>query len=103
MNLSDSTRRAAIHFGMWAGALLAFANLPGYFVAGILKQQPWWGLKMALLFAVAGASSGMWIAWQAYRAVHPEKRFWPQYSLATLLIVVIAWGALMGVFAPQMK
>ncbi|MCY3018237.1 MAG: hypothetical protein NTW87_04290 [Planctomycetota bacterium] len=92
-----------VRYGMALGAVMAFLNFPGYLVGLVLDGQRYPTAKVALLFVVAGASAGMWIAWQAYRAAHPKERFWPRYSLATLLLVVFAWGLLLMVFAPDVK
>jgi hypothetical protein len=58
-------------------------------------------LKFAFLIFISFATSGAWIAWQAWRAAHAEEKFWPQFSLATLLIGVMSCGALLGMFAPE--
>lgn len=102
-NEAETKLREVVDRGMFLGALMAFLNVPGYLCGAVLpRMNP--GvllLKMAALFVVAGASAGAWIGWQAWRATHPKEPFWPRYSLLTLLIVVIAWGALMGLFAPK--
>lgn len=98
----SSTLQTVILYGMGVGAGLAFSNVPGYFAGEFMHgETSTVGLKLGLLFLVAGASSGAWIAWQAYRAEHAEARFWPRFSLRTLTLAVIAWGALLGVFAPK--
>lgn len=90
--------------GLGWGAVLAFANLPGYLSGFIIGwDQPWTELRVAGLFIVAGAASGLWVSWQAWRAAHPEARFFPQYSLKTLLLVVILAGCVMLLYAPPIQ
>ncbi len=98
---AEATLRRNIVNGIFGGALLAFFNLPGYYAPLVMVDDDYRLEKLLLLFAVAGASSGAWIAWQAWRAVHPEENFWPRFSLGTLMIAVFAWGALLAVFAPK--
>jgi hypothetical protein len=95
-----ATLHSTVKYGIITGCVLAFLNLPGYLANVLIREGALY--KVPLLFAVAGASSGAWIAWQAWRAVHPEERnFWPRFSLGTLMVFVIGWGALMAVFAPK--
>ncbi|HYG76905.1 MAG TPA: hypothetical protein VEK08_18010 [Planctomycetota bacterium] len=87
--------------GRWVGAVIAFANLPGYLSGFVLGwERPLTELRVALLFIVAGVVSGSWIAWQAWRASHPNAPFMPRYSLTTLLGCLLALGAVLTVFAP---
>ena len=97
----SKTLRETIVYGMWVGGLAAFLNFPGYFSGGLIRGNGRVLFLVPLLFAVAGASCGAWIGWQAWRALHPEERFWPRFSLGTLMIAVFAWGLLLAVFAPK--
>lgn len=83
------------------GAIAAFVNLPGLGAGLILPYDRLVWVRLPLLFIVAGASSGAWIGWQAWRSAHPEERLIPRFSLGTLLLVLVAWGALLAVFAPK--
>jgi len=58
-------------------------------------------LRIALLFVVTGATCGAWIAWQAYRERHPERGFFPRFSLRTLIVGAFSWGLLLAVYMPQ--
>lgn len=90
-----------IQRGVFWGIVLAFANIPGYLCGFVIGwQQPLAELRIGLLFASAGAVSGAWIGWQAWRALHPEAGFFPQFSLKTLLTVTLCLGALLAIFAP---
>jgi hypothetical protein len=80
---------------MVLGVACAFLNLPGY-AAGMYVGLP----RLLALFVVAGATCGLWIAWQAYRNIHPEAGCFPQYRLSTLLMLVIAWGVVLALFTP---
>jgi hypothetical protein len=81
---------------MLVGTVAAFLNLPAYASAEFVQPA-----RMIILFIVAGATCGLWIGWQAWRATHPEERWLPKFSLATLLLLAIAWGGLMLIFAPE--
>jgi hypothetical protein len=107
---AETRLREVVERGMFLGACLAFLNLPAYGCVALLPETSrllpetsrfLLGLKVMALFAVAGASAGAWIGWQAWRATHTKEPFWPRYSLLTLIVVVVAWGALMGLFAPK--
>ena len=95
----SKTLRDIVVFGMWFGGIAAFLNFPGLLSANLLRKNSI--VLVPLLFAVAGASCGAWVAWQAWRATHSQERFWPRFSLATLMIAVFAWGILLAVFAPK--
>ena len=86
--------------GAMLGVVLAFMNLPGYLAYELLKGD-FRIHRLIALFLVAGSTSGAWIAWQAYRTKKPEVPFWPQYSIRSLLLLIIAWGALLALFAPK--
>lgn len=83
--------------GMGVGMAVSILNLPG-FLAGLVLHS--FSLTF-LLFAVAGANCGAWIAWQAYRATEPAARFFPRFTLATLLALVFGWGVILALFMPQ--
>ncbi|MEI6233975.1 MAG: hypothetical protein WCT04_13040 [Planctomycetota bacterium] len=90
---------------MWGGVLggiaMAFLNVPGYMVGFILEDDPYVYSRVTLLFAVAGSTCGLWIAWVAWRSQHPGERFLPRFSLRTLIVVVLLWGAVMLAFQPK--
>lgn len=89
--------------GMVGGAMLAFANVPGYLSGAMLGwERPLTEIRVALLFISAGVVSGSWIAWQAYRMHHAEAGFFPQYSLKTLVLVMLSLGAVLAVFSPTL-
>lgn len=90
-----------VGLGMFAGIFTNMLNLPCFVFAASMRNQERFVLKLALLYLVFGSMSGAWIGWQAWRATHPEERFWPRYSLGMLMIAVMAWGALLAVFAPR--
>jgi len=88
--------------GAIIGTALAFANLPGYLSGFLLNwERSLTEVRVTGLFIIAGTVSGTWIAWQAYRATHSEARFFPQYSLKTLLLLVIFAGCVMMLYAPR--
>ena len=87
--------------GVRWGIVMAFANVPGYLCGFIIGwHNPHVEIRLALLFASAGAASGAWIGWQAWRATHPNAGFFPQFSLGTLFGGMIALATLFAVFAP---
>ena len=98
---TDWTLRQIICAGMFGGIAMAFCNLPGYLVIELLHGDTFVLERVTLLFAVAGASCGMWIAWQAWRASHPKERFLPRFSLRTLMLLVFLWGIVMLAFQPR--
>ena len=92
----------AVHWsGMLTGSMLAFLNFPAYGAYTYIEDQSHPLLKLALLFIIAGATSGIVVSWQAWREVNPDEGYWPRFSLGSLMIAVIAWGALLAVFAPE--
>ena len=87
--------------GIRWGIVMAFANIPGYLSGAVIGwNNPHVEIRLALLFASAGAVSGGWIGWQAWRATHLEAGFFPQFSLSTLFMAMIALAALLAIFAP---
>jgi hypothetical protein len=84
-------RRAAV-----IGAAIAFLNFPGYLAVAIVHPP-----RVALLFLVAGATCGLWVGWHAWRATHLDAPRWPRFSLKTLWLLAMAWGALLVIFAPM--
>ncbi len=95
-----SLRRSMVE-GAIFGIMMAFANVPGYFAIVLLQGDTFVYARVMLLFVVAGASCGIWIAWQAWRKTHPQERFLPRFSLRTIMLLVLLWGAVMLVFQPQ--
>lgn len=90
---------------MWRGAVISFLNFPGLLAMGLVgpEDSAMPVVRIIAMFLVAGASSGAWVGWQVYRQSHPDTPLLPRYRLSTLLLLVIAWGALMGIFAPTSK
>lgn len=97
-SLSALAQRGAI-----VAAGVAFVNVPGYLAIVFMPSEHPVPIvvRLGMLFIVAGVSCGMWIAWQAWRATRPTEPALPRYSLSWLLMLVIAWGAVMAVFAPK--
>ena len=99
--------------GAMLGAVLAFANQPGWSAWQLFTTELWNPqppalavramviLRFVLLFSVTGASCGAWIAWQAYRSHHPSEGQIPKYSLRTMMMLVLLWGALLALFSPR--
>lgn len=93
--------RSLVKSGMSGGISCAFLNFPGYLSAALLD----WtkiavaALQLIMLFAVAGATCGAWIAWQAYRRKHPDTGIIPAYRLVSLLQLILAWGFLLALFS----
>ncbi|MCW8132023.1 MAG: hypothetical protein KIS92_16875 [Planctomycetota bacterium] len=82
------------------GGALAFLNLPGY-LAFAFFQDPFSLIRVGALFAVTGATSGLWIGWQAWREDRPQERAFPRFSLRTLVLLALAWGVLLALFMPM--
>ncbi|HEY3323171.1 MAG TPA: hypothetical protein VGP72_22145 [Planctomycetota bacterium] len=100
---AGATLRNVAWCGVLVGTVMGFLNLPGWAVGFILPasgRHPV-EIRVLLLFLISGASCGAWIAWQAWRAEHPGERFFPRYSLMTLILFVFAWGLLLAIFAPK--
>ncbi len=95
------TQRKTLAAGVLSGIWLAFMNVPGYFVVEILRGDTDVSARIALLFIVAGASCGLWIGWLAWKAWHPGERFFPRFSLRTLVLLVLLWGGAMLAFQPR--
>ncbi|HYG77820.1 MAG TPA: hypothetical protein VEK08_22630 [Planctomycetota bacterium] len=87
-------------YAVLLGAAISIFNLPGWGVVMYLPPDGLVLLRTFLLFVVAGSSCGLWISWHAQRSVDSHKPYWPQFSLGTLLIMILSWGALMAIFAP---
>ena len=97
----NMTEDALIHTSIWRGAFLAFANIPGFLAIVLLGPPEGLALlRVGALYIVAGATSGMWVAWQVCRQNNPQCGFLPRYRLSTLMGIVIAWAALLAFFAP---
>jgi hypothetical protein len=99
--LGESAERPAITHGALWGTLIGFLDFPGYLALSFFAKDPYGLLRVAVLFAVTGATCGAWVAWQAYRERHPERGFFPRFSLRTLVVGVLAWGVLLGLFFPD--
>ena len=99
--LGEGAERPAITHGALWGTLIGFLDFPGYLAFFLFDKDPYGILRVAVLFAVTGATCGAWIAWQAYRERHPERGFLPRFSLRTLVVGVLAWGVLLGLFFPD--
>jgi hypothetical protein len=99
--MGESAERPAITRGALWGTLIGFLDFPGYLALIFFYNDPYGILRVAVLFAVTGATCGAWIAWQAYRERHPERGFLPRFSLRTLVVGVMAWGVLLGLFFPD--
>jgi hypothetical protein len=100
--LERATERDAMVLGAGAGAVMAFLNFPGY-LSGVFYNDidsDVTLVRIAILFAITGATCGAWTAWQAYRARHPERKLFPRFSLGTLICWALAWGVLLTVFMP---
>lgn len=95
------TMKQTIQAGAIRGVGMAFLNLPGYFSAAfMIRDDSFAVLRMILLFIVAGSSCGVWIGWQAWRVRNPGERFFPRFTLQTLLLFVFLWGGVMLAFQP---
>jgi hypothetical protein len=103
MNQENATATDLSTYGVRLGLMLTYLNFPAYFwILNPEKNTPFRSsLEIFLMLGSTGALSGAWIAWQAWRSVHEEERFWPRFSLRTLVIVMIAWGAVLAAFAPK--
>ena len=99
--LAEPRENEIMRLGALSGALLSFANFPGYLSGVFYSSETYLTiLRIGLLFAVTGATCGAWIAWQAYRERHPERGFLPRFSLRTLIAGAFSWGLLLFVFMP---
>lgn len=88
-------------WGAVLGPVFATINFPGYFVGDVLKADDFIFERVMLLFAVAGTTCGLWVAWQAWRASHRHEKFLPRFSLRTLMLMVVLWGCAMLAFQPR--
>lgn len=100
--LENASERGIMLQGAVLGAVLAFLNFPGYLSSEFYKDGGGSAtvFRIGVLFAVTGATCGAWTAWQVYRATHPERGFFPRFSLSTLICAALAWGVLLIVFMP---
>ncbi|MBI3829318.1 MAG: hypothetical protein HY291_07365 [Planctomycetes bacterium] len=96
----EADERAAISHGAKLGALFAFFNLPGFLALVFLYYEDFAFLRVLALFMITGATCGGWIGWQAYRAHHLERGFFPRFTLGTLVSLALGWGALLVLFGP---
>jgi hypothetical protein len=93
-------RSLTVH-GMAWGVVCAFLNIPAHLSTMLVDwDETLAPVRYLMLFVVTGSTCGMWIAWQGYRADHPEVPSIPRYRLSTLLIITVAWGALLALYAP---
>ncbi|MEI6233977.1 MAG: hypothetical protein WCT04_13050 [Planctomycetota bacterium] len=97
------TLRKLVIKGVQDGAIMAFFNLPGYLALVFFWEENFAVARLVLLFIVAGSSCGMWVAWHVWSAWRPGERYWPRFSLGTLMIVVLLWGAAMLAFQPERR
>ena len=96
----ELTLRETFKAGAVSGIKFAFLNVPGYLVFTILVDDNFAIVRVLMLFVVAGATCGMWIAWQAWSGWYAETRILPRFTLSTLMVFVFAWGAVMLLFQP---
>jgi hypothetical protein len=92
-----SIRSEGPNYYRWAalgGVLLSFLNIPAYFFSFMVPSM--W--HTMVLFIVAGIMCGLWIAWQAHRFRHPDSPVLPRFSLRSLILAVVVWGALLSAF-----
>src|SRR5258706_13413848 len=90
----------AIRVGMIWGVGISWLNFPALLVRVFLDEYPLSALRVITLFLVTGATCGGWVAWQAYREAHPERRWLPRFTMGTLLVLTLAWGLLLMLFMP---
>ena len=90
----------AMRTGVICGAAISWLNFPALLVRIFLDQYPLATLRVIVLFLVTGATCGGWIAWQAYREAHPERRWFPRFTMGTLLVLTLSWGLLLMIFMP---
>ena len=101
-------KRAAKHRSrsgiLWAGTLggtvLSFLNVTAYLGAEYFYWDTYPYIRMGLLFAVIGASSGFIVASGAWWLAYPAEKIIPRFTLRTLLVLVLIFGGLMLAFQP---
>ena len=93
--------RDILLIGALSGCFIGYLNLPIFAAASFLNGKGWEAPQEAMLFVVSGATCGAWIAWQAFREVQPGRGFLPRFSLRTLILLVLAWGALLALLLPR--
>ena len=59
--------------------------------------------QIVALYVIAGASCGIWIGWLSWLAKRRERGPSLQFSLRTLLIAALAFGAVLCLFRPNPK
>ena len=77
--------------GILGGTFISLLNVPAY-------GDPY--IRTGLLLAVVGATSGFIIGSDAWQLAHPTERAVTQFTLQTLLLLVLIWGGLMVIFQP---
>lgn len=100
--IQHGSERVAMAKGGRLGVFFAFLNLPAFFGAKFFRgEDEWWWLRFAALLAITGASCGAWVGWQAYKEWHTERGMFPAFTLQTLLVLVILYGFLVGLYFPR--
>ncbi|MCZ7646793.1 MAG: hypothetical protein M5U26_16150 [Planctomycetota bacterium] len=97
--------RRLVTWGACVGGLLSLINLFVYPAVLILSHSAGLeyrdGFDVLRLFAgltASGATAGAWLGWQVARVFDPLLGRLPRFSLRTLVILVLAWGALLALF-----
>jgi magnesium-transporting ATPase (P-type) len=92
--------RKIILAGAGSGIFVAFLDFPAYSCYACFHEESLAALLVVVLFAVTGATCGLWVGWQVYRSFHPELGIVPRFSLRTLILLALAWGVLLWLFKP---
>ncbi len=82
--------------GMLVGGMVFALNVPAYLPVLFTGL-----LHVFVMLVVSGTWCGAWISWQAWSTEHPEHRFAPQFSLATLLVYIFGIAGVLAVFVQR--
>lgn len=100
---AECTFKALLLRGLVIGGILSLTNLPAWLMLLSLSQryEVFSIFQSVVLYALTASACSTLIANLAWRAVHPNdgKKF--QFSLRTLMLVVLAIGLVMAIFHPN--
>ena len=90
-----------IIIGAGAGMLASLLGMPSYFAIRFPAPSALDEVRFLFLLLATGATCGAWIGWQAYRERWRARGPLPRFSLLSLIVLTLCWGALVGLYAPE--
>jgi hypothetical protein len=100
----NQSRYELLRSGAVMGVFLGPCNLPSWLVVFPLtfEARVFKVSEMVLLYCLTSALCGMWVGATAWRARQPDGKVPFRFSLRTLVLVMLAIGAVLTVFQPDL-